>query len=162
MAKKIDWITIKNEYVNAKPKVSYRDLAEKYGVSKSQIGKTAAKENWQGLRIQQWDKIGTKVGQKTAEIIINSEVNRVQNMLALTDKAQEQIGMALGQLNKYKDMFGKVHDCEIIDVDRLKKLVGALKDIKSIIREDKENENKDVIAKLDSVLDGIDEVMDSE
>lgn len=142
----IDWIAIKNEYINTN--ISQRKLAEKYGVSKNQISNRSQKEKWKELRAKAQDKIGTKLGQKTAEIIISAEIDRVKKMLTLTDKAQEQIEAALGQLNKHVDMFGNVSDCDVVDVNRLKKLVSALKDVKDIVREDKASDGNGIFDKL--------------
>ncbi len=98
------------------------------------------------------------MGQKTAEKIIDAEVDRVANLLNLTDKAQEQINIAFGQLCKHMDMFGNVHENDIVDVPRLKKLISSLKDIKDILHEDKRNENADVLAKLDAVIGEVDKL----
>lgn len=158
MAKNIDWIAIKNEYVNAKPKISYRKLAEKHSVPLITLSTKAKKENWVELREKQYDKTSTNILQKTAEKIIEAEVDRVANLLNLTDKAQEQIAVAFGQLNRYMDMFGNVHNTEMVDVPRLKKLVSALKDIKDILHEDRKSENADVLAKLDEVIGEVDKL----
>ena len=149
MAKNIDWIAIKNEYISTN--VSYRDLAEKYNISKNQISNKAQEEKWQELRKKQRDKIGTKLGQKTADKIVKAEVDRIENVLKTADKAQKAINIGLGQLNKYIDMFGNIHESEIIDVNKLKKLIAALKDIKDIVKEDNGND----MAKLDAILDKI-------
>ena len=63
----VDWLAIKTEYINGG--ISYRKLAEKYGVSQSTIRKRAATEKWADLREEQRNKIGTKTEQKTAEKI---------------------------------------------------------------------------------------------
>lgn len=142
----IDWIAIKNEYINGD--ISYRKLAEKYDIPRSTLEKRAKKEDWATNKKEQCGKIEAKVGQKTAEIIVNAEVNRVKKMLTLTDKAQEQIEAALGQLNKHVDMFGNVSNCEVVDVNRLKKLVSALKDVKDIVREDKASDGNGIFERL--------------
>ena len=131
----IDWIAIKNEYINTN--ISQRKLAEKYKVSFNTLKDKANKEKWSLEKKEQYNKITTETQQKTAEIIVSAEIDRVKKMLTLTDKAQEQIETALGQLDKHIDMFGNVSTCEVVDVNRLKKLVSALKDIKDIVCEDK-------------------------
>ena len=156
MAKKIDWLAIKNEYITGD--ASYQTLADKYLVSKTAIGNRAKSEKWVQLKKEYLDMICTKVVQEIQEKNIEAEVDRVTNLLNLTDKAQEQIGVAFEQLNRYMDMFGNVHDTDIIDVARLKKLVSALKDIKDILHEDRKNENADVLAKLDEVIGGVDKL----
>lgn len=142
----VDWIAIKNEYITTD--TSYKILADKYPVSKTAIGNRAKKENWVQLKREYLDETCTKVVQEIQDKNVDAEVDRVANMLKLTDKAQEQIGIAFGQLDKHMDMFGNVHECEIIDVNKLKKLVAALKDIKEIIKEDSDKD----LDKLDNVL----------
>ncbi len=143
---KIDWIKIKNEYINTN--ISYRKLSEKYNISRSALEKRARKEKWPECREKQYGKIEAKVGQKTADIIVDAEVDRLTELLKLTDEAQRQISLGMSQLNKYLDMFGNCHDSDIIDVSRLKKLVSAMKDIRDIIRVDTSNDMR----KLDEVL----------
>ncbi len=156
MAKEIDWIAVKNEYINTN--ISQRKLAETYNVSYNTLKDKAHKEKWAEDKKKQHIKITSKTHQKTAEKIVNAEVDRVANLLNLTDKAQEQISVAFGQLNKHMDMFGNIHDADIVDVSRLKKLVSALKDIKDILHEDRKSENADVLAKLDEVIGEVDKL----
>ena len=85
----VDWIKIKNEYINTQ--TSYRKLAEKYNVSRSTLEKKARKEKWSDYRKKQYGKMVAKVGQKTAEKIVNAEVNRITTLLELSDEAQKQI-----------------------------------------------------------------------
>lgn len=142
----IDWIVIKNEYINTN--ISQRKLAEKYKISFNTLKDKANKEKWSSEKKEQHNKITTETQQKTAEIIVSAEIDRVKKMLTLTDKAQEQIEEALGQLNKHVDMFGNVSNCEVVDVNRLKKLVSALKDVKDIVREDKASDGNGIFEKL--------------
>ena len=142
----VDWIKIKNEYINTN--ISYRKLAEKYDISFSTLEKTARKEHWKELREKQCDKVETRLRQKTADKIVDAEVDRLTELLKLTDEAQEQIRVGMSQLNKFMDMFGNIHESEIIDVVKLKKLVSAMKDLKDIVKVDTGNDMR----KLDEVL----------
>lgn len=142
----VDWIKIKNEYINTN--ISQRKLAEKYKVSRSAIEKKAKKEDWAELKKEQRGKIEAKVGQKTADKIVDTEVDRLTELLKLTDEAQKLIRVGMSQLNKFMDMFGNIHESEIIDVVKLKKLVSAMKDLKDIVRVDTGNDMR----KLDEVL----------
>ena len=129
-----DWIKIKNEYINTN--ISYRKLAEKYEVSKNQVANRAKYENWQELRKKQQDKIGTKLGQKTAEKIVEAEIGRVAKLLKIADTAQEKIETALEQLTMYVDVSGNVSSCDIIDVAKLKKLTSCIKELKEVLTVD--------------------------
>ena len=143
---KVNWLKLKNEYINTN--ISQRKLAEKYGVSFNTLKIKANKEHWSSIKKEQHNKITTEIQQKTAEIIIESEVSRIDKLLETADTMQLKIDEAIGQLSKYVDMFGNVHESDIIDVNRLKKLVAALKDIKDIIH----IEDKSGFEKLDEVL----------
>ena len=147
--KKVDWIKIKNEYINSN--ISQRKLAEKHKISFNTLKAKASKEHWSAEKEEQYHKITAEVQQKTAEKVIEAEVDRIGNLLETADVVQEKIKEALGQLNKYVDMFGGVHESEILDVNRLKKLVAALKDVKDIIQVD----DKEKLDKLDEVLSKI-------
>ncbi len=142
----VDWIAIKNEYISTN--VSYKELSDKYPVSKTAIANRAKKEKWVELREENLNATYTKVVQETQDKIVSAEVDRVTKLLELTDDVQEKIAIALGQLNMYIDLSGKAQRCDMIDVSRLKKLVAALKDVKEIVRIDNQND----IDKLDAVL----------
>jgi uncharacterized protein YjcR len=63
---KIDWLSAKKDYL-LNSKLSYADVAKKYGVSKLSVNKMAQKEKWQDAR----KKTLTKVNQELAENIGN-------------------------------------------------------------------------------------------
>lgn len=153
---KIDWIKIKNEYINTN--ISQRKLAEKYGVSVSTLTKKANKEKWQQLKETQCNKIETKVQQETADKIIESEVNRIEKILGLGDKLSAKIDKAIGQLETVI-IDGEMVDTGMVDVRGLRSLVQSVKDLKEIASADG---GEDGLKKLDSVLNGIDEVMNDE
>ena len=142
----VDWITIKNEYINTS--ISQRKLAEKYKISFNTLKIRANKEHWADAKKEQYNKINTTIQQKTADKIVDAEVDRLTELLKLTDEAQKQIATAMSQLGKYMDMFGNIHESDIIDVVKLKKLVSAMKDIKEIVKVDTGNDMR----KLDEVL----------
>ena len=142
----VDWIKIKNEYINTN--ISQRKLAEKYKVSFNTLKDRANKEGWADVKKEQHNKIMSATQQKTADKIVDAEVDRLTELLKLTDEAQEQIRVGMSQLNKFMDMFGNIHESEIIDVVKLKKLVSAMKDLKDIVKVDTGNDMR----KLDEVL----------
>lgn len=153
---KTDWIKIKNEYINTS--ISQRKLAEKYGISVSTLTKRANKEKWQQEKETQCNKIETKVQQKTADKIVKSEVDRIANILALGDKLSAKIDKAIGQLETVL-VDGEEVETGIVDVRGLRSLVQSVKDLKDIVRTD---DNGDEIRKLDTILNGVDEIMDHE
>lgn len=125
MARNIDWIAIKNDYVYGDD--SYRSLASKYEVSKNQISNRAQEEHWQELRKKERDKIGAKLGQKTAEKIIEDKTSRLERLLNLCDKTIYKLEKALEQV---EDENGEV------DTNNLRKIVQSLKDVKEVIGDD--------------------------
>lgn len=131
MLAKINWIKIKNEYINTQ--ISYRKLADKYEVAFSTLEKMARREKWSKLRKEQCDKVATKVRQKTADKIAEKEANRITKLLKISDDALVQIELSLTQLTKYVDMFGNVSECDVVDANRLRKIVASIKDMKDII-----------------------------
>ena len=63
--KRIDWNAIRAEYIGGG--VSYRKLADKYGISKDIVARKADAEHWQKDRATVRDKAATKVIQRAAE-----------------------------------------------------------------------------------------------
>ena len=60
----MDWDAIKQEYISTN--ISQRELAEKYGVSVSSLGKKCASEWWSGLRKKFRKKVEKKTTTKKA------------------------------------------------------------------------------------------------
>ena len=142
----VDWIKIKNEYINTN--ISYRKLAEKYNISFSTLEKTARKEHWKELREKQCDKVETKLRQKTADKIVDVEVDRIGNLLTSADTAQKKIDQALKQLTKYVNAEGEIVDSQFVNVKELRAIIASMKDLKEIIKTD----NSGDMRKLDEVL----------
>lgn len=159
MANGIDWIKIRNEYINGH--ISYRKLAEKHNVSFSTLQQKAREEKWFDKRKEQHDKIEEKTRQKTAEILAQREANRLLRISNAADRLLEKIEEATEQLDQFivshkikqkevryvadKAGFGKpkrevtkeIEDKKVIKanhLDRLglKQLSSALKDLRDI------------------------------
>ena len=155
----VDWLKLKNEYINGN--ISYRKLAEKYGVSFPTLRDRARKEKWFEKRKTQRNKVVTKTSQKTAEKIAEQEANRLSRISTAADRLLDKIEEATEQLeqfivtNKSKTKtvtyvnnragFGKpkkevikesvdkqVVKAGFIDRKGLKELASALKDLKDI------------------------------
>lgn len=109
----IDWGAIKTEYITD-PTVSYRKLAEKYGVSRVQIGNVGRDEKWVELRRQHLDNTVSK----TVEAVETAQVNRAKKVQAVADKL----------LQKIEDM---VDRSGMLPKD-VRSLVAAVKDLKEI------------------------------
>ena len=127
-----DWQAIKTEYITTD--TSYRKLAEKYGVSRVQIGNVGKEENWVELRRQHLDRTVTK----TVAAVENAQANRAKKMLAVADKLLQKI-------EALADRPGMVPK----DVRSLVAAVKDLKEIQGIKSALDEQEQKARIANLE-------------
>jgi len=150
LGKTINWIKIKNEYLNTN--ISQRKLADKYKISFNTLKDRANREKWADLRKVQHNKIALKTQQITEEIIIQEEVDRITSILSTADTLQEKITESMGQLGIYIDMYGRKHETDVIDVAKVRKLVSALKDLSEIVNK---NDRTDNDKKLDKILEMI-------
>ena len=129
----IDWQAIKTEYITTS--TSYRKLAEKYGVSRVQVGNVGKDEKWVELRKQHLDRTVTK----TVAAVENAKANRAKKMQTVADKL----------LNRIEAM---VDDERPLDTKAIRALTAAVKDLKeiqSIKSELDEKEQKARIANLE-------------
>lgn len=131
-----DWVSIKTEYINTQ--VGFRGLADKYGVSKNTIAKKAKEEGWAEERDRQRDRIGTLVGQKTAEAVSDLQADRITQLLSAGQKAAALLSSRLDQMADE----GKIKTYEI------KAVTEALKNVRDLY----ETEGADAGAKEDDGL----------
>ena len=128
-----DWKKIKAEYIRGG--VSYRKLADKYGVSFSTLRKLASKENWTDLR----NKAGAKRDTKIVEAVASQEAKRVDGIQTVADKLLSRIeeGVDTGVL--------------ITDSQSIKQLTGALKDLREIKGMKSELDMQEQIARIEKL-----------
>lgn len=107
-----DWQAIKTEYITTD--TSYRKLAEKYGVSRVQIGNVGKEEKWVELRRQHLDRTVSK----TVAAVETAQVNRAKKIQFVADKL-------LNKIETLADRPGMLPK----DV---RSLVAAIKDLKEI------------------------------
>lgn len=90
-----DWkAKAKNEYLRGG--ISYRKLAEKYGVTRSVIEKLAKKENWVELRRQ----VAVKTEAKTVDKISEAKADRAARMETIADGLMDRLEQALIELDR--------------------------------------------------------------
>lgn len=77
----VDWNTLKAEYIAGG--VSYRELAEKHGVSENTLRRRAAKEKWR----QERHKSDTKTAQKIIEIVSDENAEKAVSAASLISEA---------------------------------------------------------------------------
>lgn len=93
----VNWLAIRNDYINGLG--SYRELAEKYGVSVDSIKKKAAAEKWKDARTEYAPMLHQKVQEETAELIAKQEAGRVSKILSIADNIIEKIEQASKELD---------------------------------------------------------------
>jgi hypothetical protein len=109
-----DWKAIKTEYITTD--TSYRKLAEKYGVSRIQIGNVGKKEGWVELRRQHL----AKTLARTIDAISNKQVDRAANLISVADILLEKVKVLIETGEALRD------------TQSIKHISGVLKDIKDI------------------------------
>ena len=109
----MDWLAIKTEYITTD--TSYRKLAQKYGVSVTQICNVGREEKW----VEQREQFLNKTTAKTIEKISQQEANRAARIHSVADKL----------LNKIEAM---VDAEDLLDSKGIRALTAAVKDLKDI------------------------------
>ena len=137
-----DWQAIKTEYITTD--TSYRKLADKYGVSRVQIGNVGKEENWVELRRQHLDRTVSK----TVAAVESAQVNRAKKMQSVADKL----------LLKIEAMVDRPEPLTEKAIRSLTAAVKDLKEIQSIRSELDEQEQRARIANLEKNA-GKDEVV---
>lgn len=108
----MDWKRIKADYVAGG--ISYRKLAEKYGVSFNTLKTRAKEEQWYKLRQQKDHRTTTKI----VESLSDKDAEKAVNIIDVADKL----------LGKISDLM----DAIPLDTQSIKHLTSALKDLKEI------------------------------
>lgn len=101
----VDWLAIKTEYINGG--ISYRKLAEKYGVPFPTLRDRAAREAWKEEKKEQRNKVVTNTSQKTIEKISDALSN------AAVDEAAARAELRTGLFRLAADWVksqGKIED----------------------------------------------------
>lgn len=128
----IDWNKIKIEYITTG--ASYRDLAEKYGVSYVLIGRAGKKEGWVELRRQHRER----TVQKTVTAVENAQAARARKILTVTDKLLRKIEETV--------------DCEGPMTEKgLRALTAAVKDLRDVQGIKSELDRKEQEARIENL-----------
>lgn len=99
------WRKIRLEYI--KGNTTYKKLAEKYGISESNIRKHASKEGWRKKR----DNLDTKVEQKVLERVCDARAREFELIAAVNDRMDSVLDNLLEFIanqppKKYDDLRG--------------------------------------------------------
>ena len=113
ITKKYDWKAIRLEYIAGE--ISYRKLAEKYGVSFSTLKEVARREKWTDLRKSAQHKADTEF----AKSIGRKQAVRSAKIMDVADKLLDKISETIDMM-------------DVVDSQSLKHFTSALKDLKDI------------------------------
>lgn len=160
----MDWLKIKTEYITTD--ISYRGLAEKYGIPKNRIAETGKRENWKELRVQFRDKTMTKTVEKTSEELAKKQAKQAAKVGDLADKLLIKLEQAIEELdlkvtthkvkveegNRETTMEYKVaEEGGIVDRAGLRQLTAALKELQVIKGEVTDLERREKEARIDAL-----------
>ena len=132
-----DWQAIKTEYITTQ--TSYRKLAQKHGVSTTQICNVGRDEKW----IEQREQYLNKTSAKTLEKISQQEANRAAKIHSVADKL----------LLKIEAMVDSERPLDTKGIRALTAAVKDLKEIQSVKSALDEQEQKARIANLQKQAD---------
>lgn len=105
-----DWLTLENEYIGTE--ISLRGLAEKYGLSKSTVEKTAAREGWAAMKrarraldvapegAPQEEALAAAAVPPEGGAPVASHTERIARLMAIGDRLTAQLELAAMELNK--------------------------------------------------------------
>lgn len=130
MQRVADWAKIKREYVTTD--ISYRALAEKYGVDKSSVLRHAKAENWQEARSRHADNVHLRCVQKTAEKIADSE----SEIAAIRSRVHLKL---MQQVERQTDA---MIQADTPDSNELRRIVQSYRDMSDIAYESIGNEEQ--------------------
>ena len=111
----MDWYAAKQEYITTD--TSYRKLAEKYGISRNELGKRATKEGWVAER-RKWHE---KTLSKTLNALGTAQAQRAAKLQTVADKLLSKIESAVDNLPD-----------DSADTQQYRQIAASLKDIKDI------------------------------
>jgi hypothetical protein len=171
---KLNWTKIRNEYINGH--ISYRKLAEKHGISESNLMARAAKEKWFDKRKERRSKIDAKTEQKTVEKIAEQESDLAANIHSAANELLKKINIAIQQTDLYiektkvkaptkvRDETGRLIPAFMekesvdlkqkdgINLNSVKQIASALKDLQALQMNGKEEPNGDNKPKINITI----------
>jgi transposase-like protein len=135
----VDLKKAKAEYIAGG--ISYKRLADKYGVSFSTIRRAAEKEKWTDLKAQAEQKSSTKI----VESVASQEAKRVDGIQTVADMLLEKIkeGVADGTL--------------IVDSQSIRQITASIKDLRDIKGYKSELDMQEQMARIEKLRKDVEE-----
>ena len=128
----VDWTTIKTEYVTTD--TSYRKLADKYGVSMTEVSRHGKEECWR----EQRQKYQEKAYAKTLDTLIKGQQKRIERLQHITDKILDKIELSVDKM-------------DAVDLQAYRQITAAIKDIKEIQMLKSEADMREQEARIDKL-----------
>lgn len=156
----MDWLKIKAEYITTD--ISYRKLAEKYGINYSVLGARGRAEGW----VEQRTQFQAKTHTKTVEKIAEKKARQAAKVEDLADKLLNKLEQAIDELDlkiitkKVKAEKGNTETTiefkvaepgGIVDRAGLRQLTAALKELQTIKGEITELERREREARIEAL-----------
>lgn len=136
-----DWKKIKAEYITGD--LSYRQLADKYGVPFRTLSDRAKKEQWVALRAKHRERVVTKSCRRKEKSQVESIVrlkSAADKMVKVLDQAA-QADYYLGESyvldqngNKVTGEDGRFIKCKTINAKGYRAMVAAMRDLTDVVR----------------------------
>lgn len=136
VAYQADWETIKQEYITTN--ASYRELAAKYGLSRTAVCEKGKKEGWVELRRQHLSETLAK----TLELDSDKKARIFKRASDVSEKALKIIEETIEQIEP---------DEVRVNPNMMKQLLGAVKDIKDILNIKSELDLREQKARIDNL-----------
>lgn len=137
-----DWNAIKSEYITTG--ISYRKLAEKWGVSFRTLGDRAMREKWTEERNKYRDSVGKRTVQKVREKTASSAAKKLVKLQQAADSLADVIDGVFEDADQFHRHIIQTRDGDTWDADcrtmdkvdtkAIKDLTGALKDLAYVMR----------------------------
>lgn len=127
-----DWEVIKADYISSGS--SYKQLAAKYNVHRTQVERHGKAEGWVELRRQHAGKVLSKALQKVSE----DQSKRLIRIMAVSDDLLEKVERML-------------REYDTLDTQSLRHISGILKDIKEIQMIRSEGDLQEQQARIDKL-----------
>lgn len=139
----IDWTAIKAEYITGT--ISYRKLADSWGVSFRTLSDRALREGWKEAR----DKHRNNVVEKTVQKVASRKASTTANKLCDLQEAADNMGRVIAEIFADSEQFHrhivteglgmgatKVEERQYkkVDTKAIKDLTGAIKDLAAVMR----------------------------
>lgn len=156
----VNWLEIKTEYITTD--ISYRKLAEKYGLRYATLQKRGQEEDWQTLR----DQFRAKTVSKTIDKMAEKKAKQAAKVGDLADKLLVKLEQAIDELDlkvtthKVKTERGNkettveyktAEEGGTVDRTGLRQLTGALKELKFIKDEISDLERREREARIEAL-----------